>query len=307
MSESDSVGLSAESQNEAAAVSKGTLDDFQQYCRSLGVVGLLAQDADLMWVVQQAFQAPLPRSWTEYVDDEGRVYFFNLVTEQSTWEHPLDCIYRELIELIVRVRKSVPPASQEQRVQVVHQHLVEAHGKALAELETWSGPYQSETGSYFHNDTLHVSTWVSPVEDKEFELLIRQSVLYQCLLADMYHNNVEVAAGAPTAELKAPPEALLPELQLPLREAHHSETACPDSSRSFHTAKESSRSATSRSLGSARSARSVAEVANRVAKAAGSARADSMARAESAASEGNALEVTFGCTEPMQVPVMEMR
>mmetsp|Transcript_44293 Transcript_44293/g.102313 ORF Transcript_44293/g.102313 Transcript_44293/m.102313 type:complete len:301 (+) Transcript_44293:3-905(+) len=300
MSESDSVGLSTESQNEAAPASKGTVDDFQHYCRSLGVGGLLAHDADLMWVVQQAFQAPLPRSWTEYVDDEGRVYFFNLVTEQSTWEHPLDGIYRELIEFIVQVRKAVP--TQEQRAQVVNQHLVDAHGKALSDLEHWSGPYQSETGSYYYNDELHVSTWVSPVEDMEFELLIRQSVLYQCLLAD--HSSV---AAAPTAQLKAPAEALLPELQLPLREAHHSETACPDSSRSFHTAKESSRSATSRSVGSARSGRSVAEVTSRVSKAVGSVRADSMARAESAASDGNTLEVTFGCTAPMQVPVMEMR
>eukprot|EP00971_Amphidinium_carterae_P115971 2297298-Amphidinium_carterae.1 len=63
-----------------------------------------------------------------------------------------------------------------------------------------------------------IRTVVVEVEDMEFELLIRQSVLYQCLLAD--HSSV---AAAPTAQLKAPAEALLPELQLPLREALHNE------------------------------------------------------------------------------------
>lgn len=31
------------------------------------------------WTWHEAFNAPLPLSWTEYTDDEGRVYFFNQV------------------------------------------------------------------------------------------------------------------------------------------------------------------------------------------------------------------------------------
>mmetsp|Transcript_68940 Transcript_68940/g.165450 ORF Transcript_68940/g.165450 Transcript_68940/m.165450 type:complete len:304 (-) Transcript_68940:76-987(-) len=303
MSESDSVGISAESQTESREPTKG-IDDFVEYSRSLGVAGLLAKDPDLMWVVQQAFQAPLPRSWIEYVDDEGRVYFFNMVTEQSTWEHPMDTVYRELIDLIVRLRQEVPQPPEERRKSVVSDHLLQAHAKALEQMAYWSGPYLSDTGSYYYNEQLRVSTWVSPVEDMEYELLIRQSVLYHCLLADLYSS--PEAAG--TTKARVPPQALLPELQLPLREAHHADAGYPDesqfSSRSFHTAKESSRSCTSRSVGSARSGRSVAEVPGRGKT---TARVDQMAKTESTTSEGNALEVTFGCTEPLQVPVMELR
>ena len=44
----------------------------------VGQLGVdLQQHSDLLWVVQEAFNAPLPLSWTEYTDDEGRVYFFN--------------------------------------------------------------------------------------------------------------------------------------------------------------------------------------------------------------------------------------
>ncbi|CAE6937687.1 nasB [Symbiodinium natans] len=49
--------------------------DLLQYSQTLGID--LTQHSDLLWVVQEAFNAPLPLSWTEYTDDEGRVYFFN--------------------------------------------------------------------------------------------------------------------------------------------------------------------------------------------------------------------------------------
>ncbi|CAJ1343625.1 unnamed protein product, partial [Effrenium voratum] len=69
--------------------------DLLQYSQTLGVD--LERHSDLMWVVEQAFNAPLPMSWTEYTDDEGRVYFFNQSSSQSTWEHPMDSVYRELL------------------------------------------------------------------------------------------------------------------------------------------------------------------------------------------------------------------
>lgn len=59
--------------------------DLLQYSQTLGVD--LQQHGDLLWVVQEAFNAPLPLSWTEYTDDEGRVYFFN---QAASKEH-IDC------------------------------------------------------------------------------------------------------------------------------------------------------------------------------------------------------------------------
>ena len=43
-----------------------------------------------MWVVKQAYVAPLPPNWAEFADEEGRIYFFNYVSEQSSWAHPMD-------------------------------------------------------------------------------------------------------------------------------------------------------------------------------------------------------------------------
>ena len=53
----------------------------------------------LLKIVQQAYVAPLPPNWEEYADDQGRIYFYNHVTEISSWAHPSDRTYKELIQV----------------------------------------------------------------------------------------------------------------------------------------------------------------------------------------------------------------
>ena len=33
---------------------------------------------------------------SEHVDDELRIYFYNAITSQSSWSHPLDSTFREV-------------------------------------------------------------------------------------------------------------------------------------------------------------------------------------------------------------------
>ncbi|CAE8603330.1 unnamed protein product, partial [Polarella glacialis] len=72
----------------------------------------------------------------------------------------------------------------EERAQLVRNHLLQVHEQALASLQGWNGPYPADTGqSYYYNEGLQVSTWISPIERWECELAIRHSVLRRCLLA----------------------------------------------------------------------------------------------------------------------------
>eukprot|EP00931_Biecheleriopsis_adriatica_P045005 TRINITY_DN25793_c0_g1_i1.p1 TRINITY_DN25793_c0_g1~~TRINITY_DN25793_c0_g1_i1.p1 ORF type:complete len:542 (-),score=123.66 TRINITY_DN25793_c0_g1_i1:21-1406(-) len=196
----------------------------------------------MAWVVREAFNSPLSPSWSEHIDAQGRVYFFNQVTNESTWLHPMDEVYKELIQIVRNLRQEVPLTSPEHRIQAVRSHLVEVHNRAVKQLALWSGPYKSELGpSYYYNETLQVSTWVSPIEDWETEIGIRHSVLHRCLLAG--HDDVP-QPGRPADDL-----VVMPALQLPLGLARRDEDA-ESSARSFYTARESSRSACSaRSLG----------------------------------------------------------
>lgn len=247
-SETDSLGVSADSEGGQACNNRGALQanpdkDLQEYALSLGVRDV--QDVDLAWVVREAFEAPLPTDWTEHVDAEGRVYFFNQISEESTWSHPMDSVYRELIELIQSVKGEERAIQPEQRVEAVREHLLEVHQRALRHLDGWSGPYAAETGQYYYHERLGLSTWASPIDGWEYELALRHSVLYRCLLASC------ACSKEPSQPSSASDLLMMPTLQLPLGLARREDDA-QTSSRSFYTARESSRSGAS--------ARSVSDV-----------------------------------------------
>jgi len=223
--------------------------DLYEYCLSLGIDA--DQDEDLLWVVHEAFNAPLPGNAAEYTNEEGRVYYFNEVTGQSSWEHPLDQVYRECLELVKRVRTEAPSAPEEQRKAIVRDHLQEVHGKALVALEGWCGPYPSEQGEYYHNEVLQVSSWESPVAEREKELEIRHAVLCRCLLPEKALRSSSTSEGSAAALAGSASRMadLLPSLHLPLnllkRDPTSSQDAVPQTpstTRSFHTARSSARS-----------------------------------------------------------------
>jgi hypothetical protein len=40
-------------------------------------------DADLLWIAEQAYYAPLPANWEEAGDGDGNIYYFNAMTGTS--------------------------------------------------------------------------------------------------------------------------------------------------------------------------------------------------------------------------------
>ena len=99
-------------------------------------------------------------------------------TGVSSWTHPMDEVYRELIQLIRRL----DPESAEQRARAVQDHLSEVYQRSVAQLSSWTGPFSSEDGEYFFNEATQLSTWVNPIQECEAEMSIRQAVLYRSLL-----------------------------------------------------------------------------------------------------------------------------
>lgn len=248
--ETDSLGVSADSDGQTYTSRwspKADGDkDLQEYGKSLGVNPSL--ESDLAWVVREAFEAPLPITWTEHVDVEGRVYFFNQITEESTWSHPMDDVYRDLVAFIQKIRVEEPVHVIEQRAERVREHLLEVHQRALTHLDGWSGPYAAGTGGqYYYNERLGLSTWVSPIDSWEYELAVRHSVLHRSLLVG-FSGSQETSQPSSGSDL-----LMTPMLQLPLGLAR-TEDEAQSSSRSFYTARESSRSGAS--------ARSVSDIAS---------------------------------------------
>jgi len=229
--------------------------DLHEYGLSLGVDLDVEGEEDMLWVVQEAFNAPLPSSWTEYMDDSGRAYYVKEGSSQSTWEHPMDEVYRQLLLLIKEVRTQSPVPSESERTEVVRDHLKQVHQRAKSELAGWSGPYSSEQGDYYYNEVLKVSTWECPVTAWETELATRHAVLSKYLLPEQAaRGSLSSSEGGPGVDGAGRPQVdLLQALRLQLgnlqRDGLTPEDApLPSASRSFHTARSgcSSRSGRSR-------------------------------------------------------------
>lgn len=185
-SDDASAGITTDSEDGRAGTTSLTVPsrdtDIREYGKTLGVDP--DSDGDLQWLVQEAFAAELPQSWTEHHDEDGRVYFYNQLTQVSSWSHPTDSVFRELIQVVKAFRAEQPTASQEKRLEAVHAHLQAVRERAIGELDSWSGPYASEEGAYFYNSTLGASVWNNPVDEWQVELELRQRVLLCCLCSE---------------------------------------------------------------------------------------------------------------------------
>merc|ERR1719210_3010746 len=132
--------------------------DLHEYAMSLGVDLDREDEEHLLPTVQEAFNSSLPRSWSEYMHESGRVYYVKEGSSTTTWVHPMDQVYQDLFDVIHRVRNDRPDATQAEREAVLFEHLQMIHQRALTELQGWSGPYMSEQGEYYYNDNFQVSS-----------------------------------------------------------------------------------------------------------------------------------------------------
>ena len=70
------------------------MDMVLEYAQYLGMDP--GEDAELLWIAEQALRAPVPDGWEEMMDPFGDLYFFNETTSQSTRQHPMDGYYQQL-------------------------------------------------------------------------------------------------------------------------------------------------------------------------------------------------------------------
>jgi|UniRef100_A0A7S4GDX8 hypothetical protein len=65
-----------------------------EYCEWLGMDP--KTDKVLTWIAREALKAPLPENWKICYTEEREVYYFNVRTGESIWDHPMDAYYKAL-------------------------------------------------------------------------------------------------------------------------------------------------------------------------------------------------------------------
>jgi hypothetical protein len=58
--------------------------------------------------------APMPPHWTEHLDPDKGVYYFNANTGESAWEHPMDDYYRKLFKSLFNNKEEMQRLMGEQ-------------------------------------------------------------------------------------------------------------------------------------------------------------------------------------------------
>jgi len=215
--------------------------DFDAFVLS---IGLAPADSDLVWIAEYAFSAPLPPNWSEHVDDELRIYFYNAITSQSSWSHPLDSTFREVVELA----KTWRGRGAEEKQRMIEEHLQDVQAAAFALLDGWSGPYttqqavdgKEQTFEYFYNAKTQQTVWENPVAEHEANLSTRYWILQRALFPEG-----DAADGVNAGSAAAFPKELL---KLPLHllaDAEQSPTEAPPltpgASDRFYTARSTGR------------------------------------------------------------------
>mmetsp|Transcript_18787 Transcript_18787/g.52341 ORF Transcript_18787/g.52341 Transcript_18787/m.52341 type:complete len:703 (+) Transcript_18787:453-2561(+) len=71
-------GGGADAANAEPPRAKPSAQELTQYARYLGINPVY--DSDLLWIAEQAYDAPLPANWAEAQDQDGNIYYYNTVT-----------------------------------------------------------------------------------------------------------------------------------------------------------------------------------------------------------------------------------
>ena len=214
------------------------------------------EDPVLNWLSEQFINSQLPPYWSEHVDHEGRVYYFDFLTKTSQWQHPLEELFTRVIDFVKPIRMEIVATSIspsfDDLVSVVEAELLAAQDSSLAKLEGWSGPYSSVveeptinteecTRWYFYNTTLGISCWESPLVQVEYELSLRHDLLVHALFSSS-SDFTEVGTSVSLEEDLSPRLAFLSDkLKLPLhllrRDDNNDDLPPSPSSSSYYSAR----------------------------------------------------------------------
>merc|ERR1719295_2511247 len=73
-----------------------TEEEVRNYAEWLGMDPEV--DADLMYLAREGLKAPLTDGWKPCQNAEGEIFYFNFETGHSSWDHPADETYRNLVQ-----------------------------------------------------------------------------------------------------------------------------------------------------------------------------------------------------------------
>jgi len=146
------------------------------YARYLGIDPII--DGDLMWIADEALNAPLPSEWTEHHDSADRVFYYNVQTHASSWTHPLEQLHRDTYKSIVSFRSGeMSKEDQSTELEKLRRKCEEAEREAHKELQAWTEHVDEQGQKFYFNRDQQRSVWTDPRPARCHSLYLQMKAL----------------------------------------------------------------------------------------------------------------------------------
>lgn len=155
--------LASGSAPQADGRSSGVVE-FMEFVRSLGIDPV--KDNEMLWIAEEAFNAPVPPGWTEHTDEHGNTYFHCLATEESVWDNPMDALYAEIVDYHRQV-------TREGGFWNIDADLDRKHEQIQLGLQEWVELHDEEGNRFYYHKTTQESRYDDPRKSVYHELYAR--------------------------------------------------------------------------------------------------------------------------------------
>ena len=132
-----------------------------EYARYLGIDP--AVDHDLLWIAEEALEAPLPSEWTEQFDSIDCVHYYNETTKGISVTHPLESLYRDAYKTIVHFRGAMSPQDRVDELLKLQQECQQMEREVQDECAAWTEQTSDEGDLFYYNEDEDESLWTDPV------------------------------------------------------------------------------------------------------------------------------------------------
>eukprot|EP00927_Polykrikos_kofoidii_P069913 TRINITY_DN6564_c0_g1_i1.p1 TRINITY_DN6564_c0_g1~~TRINITY_DN6564_c0_g1_i1.p1 ORF type:complete len:1534 (+),score=421.01 TRINITY_DN6564_c0_g1_i1:30-4604(+) len=168
------------------------LDPAQQaeYARSLGAD--VERETELLQYIVEMLALPMPPPWREYLDPERRIYYYNSLTGESSWVHPLHTSHVSMTALFRRVIASGD------RLTFACAELSALRAQGEVEMLNWREAMAVDGSPYYYHVETQETRWDDPREDLRRDLTIQVN-----LLASIVERTAIAAAADGGASLPA--------------------------------------------------------------------------------------------------------
>lgn len=138
--------------------------EFLEYVKSLDIDPV--KDSELLWIAEEAFNAPLPPGWSEHVDAQGWTYFHNMSSGESVWQHPMDSLYKEVVQYHRQVVKTGG-------FWLVEDEIAEREAQIRQDLTEWMELFDDQRKKFYYNRRTEESRFDDPRNAMYHSLYLR--------------------------------------------------------------------------------------------------------------------------------------